>query len=49
MFNNRIKENRLKKIAAGHYHSVFVDKNGEVLTCGSGRFGQLGHGNKDYC
>jgi hypothetical protein len=33
---------RIEKVAAGRYHSVFLEAGGAVLTCGSGEDGQVG-------
>ena len=33
--------------ASGSYHSIFIDTNGYVYTCGGGNWGQLGHGNEN--
>ncbi|MBN3297180.1 HERC3 ligase, partial [Amia calva] len=38
-FNGR----KLKEIACGGHHSVFLLHDGSVYTCGSNSFGQLGH------
>lgn len=35
---------RIKQVAAGFTHSVFVDVDGGVWTCGNGMSGALGHG-----
>ena len=34
-------------IAAGQYHSLFVNKGGAVLSCGYGWNGRLGHGDEE--
>ncbi|BHF67280.1 Probable E3 ubiquitin-protein ligase herc4 [Sparganum proliferum] len=36
---------RVTYVACGESHSVLLTQNGQLLTFGSGRFGQLGHGN----
>ena len=33
---------RMKSIAAGFHHTVFLDENGSVWVCGHNKFGQLG-------
>jgi len=35
---------RIASAAAGHRHSIFLDTDGAVYTCGWGRYGELGHG-----
>lgn len=35
---------RIVAISAGHRHSMFLDKEGTLYTCGSGKAGELGHG-----
>ena len=32
------------QVAAGYTHSLFLTKGGEVLPCGKGEDGRLGHG-----
>lgn len=34
-------------ISAGHRHSMFLDNEGDVYTCGSGKAGELGHGDNE--
>ena len=34
----------ISKISAGYYHSIFLDTNGNVYSCGSASSGKLGHG-----
>ena len=36
-----------KKIIVSKYHTVFLDQNGEVYSCGIGEGGRLGHGNEE--
>ena len=36
---------KIKEIACGKYHSLFLSENGEVYGIGVNRFGQLGHSN----
>jgi alpha-tubulin suppressor-like RCC1 family protein len=33
-------------ISAGDSHSLFLDRNGKVWSCGVGSYGRLGHGNR---
>ena len=35
----------ISHVSAGYYHSLFVDTNGNVYSCGRGTYGKLGHGN----
>ena len=35
---------RIRRIAAGRAHCLFVDRNGGAHSCGLGTFGRLGHG-----
>ena len=35
----------ISQISAGANHSIFLDTNGNVYSCGYGDWGQLGHGN----
>jgi alpha-tubulin suppressor-like RCC1 family protein len=35
----------ISHVSAGYYHSLFVDTNGNVYSCGRGNYGKLGHGN----
>ena len=37
---------RVVSVAAGVYHSMLCTAEGEVLTCGRGRGGKLGHGDE---
>ena len=37
---------RVARVAAGENHSVLCTAEGEVLTCGCGEGGKLGHGNE---
>eukprot|EP00118_Oscarella_pearsei_P007211 m.34505 g.34505 ORF g.34505 m.34505 type:complete len:1380 (+) comp31989_c0_seq3:167-4306(+) len=37
------------KVSCSHDYSMFVSDNGLLLTCGSGRFGCLGHGSMNDC
>jgi len=34
----------IDQIACGSQHAIFKTINGNVLTCGNGEYGQLGHG-----
>lgn len=36
----------VRYISAGDNFSVFLTQDGSVLTCGNGRYGQLGHGDR---
>lgn len=36
---------RIVGASAGHRHSIFLDAQGNVYTCGDGSGGALGHGN----
>jgi alpha-tubulin suppressor-like RCC1 family protein len=38
---------RIKDVAIGIYHTVFLNVNGEVYACGYGRNGQLGTGDRE--
>ncbi|CAG8633365.1 3734_t:CDS:2, partial [Ambispora gerdemannii] len=38
-------ENNFIKVVSGENHFLALTRNGEVFTWGSGRYGQLGHGN----
>ncbi len=35
----------ISQFSAGNHHSIFLDTNGNVYSCGGGGYGQLGHGN----
>lgn len=37
----------VRHVSAGEDFSVFLTRDGGVFTCGSGQFGQLGHGNEN--
>jgi alpha-tubulin suppressor-like RCC1 family protein len=37
----------IKEISAGDYHTMFLTEKGEVYGCGSGRYGQLGTGDRE--
>lgn len=39
---------KIKQAAAGYNHSLFLTEEGDVLSCGEGSGGQLGHGNEEY-
>lgn len=44
----RIYQIQICQVACGEDFTVFLTLDGGVFTCGSGRYGQLGHGdNKD--
>ena len=34
----------ISQVYAGYYHSIFLDTNGNVYSCGEGNQGRLGHG-----
>ena len=40
------KNHKIKQISAGEFHSLFVQQNGVLWTCGKSDRGQLGHGNR---
>lgn len=40
-----LKNVKVSYISCGEDYSVFLTKDGGVFTCGSGSYGQLGHGN----
>lgn len=48
-FGNKANEIFIIAVSAGANHSLFLDKNGNVYSCGTNSFGQLGFskGNKD--
>lgn len=42
-----VGESRVRIVSAGGQHTAVCTESGQVLTCGRGTFGQLGHGNED--
>ena len=44
-----IDNSNIVAISAGFFHSLFLDDNGKVYSCGYGGYGQLGHGNITSC
>ena len=42
--NNKIT---ISQASGSNFHSIFIDTNGYVYTCGAGNWGQLGHGNEN--
>ena len=42
-----LKGRRVVQVAAGHNHSLFLELGRAVLSCGWGKYGQLGHGDKE--
>ena len=38
----------ISKISAGDYHSIFLDTNGNVYSCGKSYYGISGHGDTNY-
>ena len=38
---------RVRQVAAGGYHSMLLLEEGDVMSCGLGLYGQLGHGDYD--
>jgi len=48
-FGNKVGEIFIVAVSAGTNHSLFLDKNGNVYSCGTNTYGQLGFskGNKD--
>ena len=44
-----LKGIKLIGASAGHRHSLFLDSNGYLYSCGAGSSGCLGHGNTESC
>ena len=42
-----IGDSKIVAISAGKDHSLFLDENGNVYSCGNSGYSQLGHGNTD--
>eukprot|EP00250_Pteridium_aquilinum_P017454 c23633_g1_i1 orf=97-1239(+) len=40
---------KIRTVSAGWSHTVFISDDNGLFTCGSGGYGQLGHGNLDSC
>jgi N-acetylneuraminic acid mutarotase len=44
-----IGDSKIVAISVGSYHSLFLDEDGKVYSCGDGSVGKLGHGNTNHC
>lgn len=41
---SRLQELDIKEISCGEKHTLVVTRDGELYTCGSNEYGELGHG-----
>ena len=42
-----LEQHVITKISSGECHTAFISNKGQLLTCGDGRYGKLGHTQKD--